>query len=375
MKYRFSLALFLLFLLACLLTACGDAYTIPSDTGPIDNSNPQSQPITPAQAATGKFQEYALPQNNSGLMRPALDSQGHVWFGEMSRNYLGSFDPQSGKFWQETPPNGQSGIMGLIAAPDDTIWFAEQYANYIGHYFPQTGQYRIYQLPMVNQPDPANAQKTEILPSAPNDIALDKHGYLWFTELNANKIGSLNTIDGSIRQYPLPLTADKNTHVLNPYGITVDPQGIIWFTEASTHELGRLDPLSGQVSYFTPPGVASPLMEVASDAQGQIWATTFTSGSLLHFDPISSSFTIYNAPSLDGNNAGGLYGLAIAASGDVWVAITSESRLARFAVKGQSFFYYTIPTPGSLPIGVVEGKHQEIWFTESNTNKIGVLQP
>lgn len=362
-----------LFLLSCLLVACGDVYNPTLDAGgPIDTSVAQNQRSTQAQLATGKFQEFALPQNDSGLMRPAIDAQGRLWFGEMSRNYLASFDPRSGKFWQETPPRGKSGIMGVVAAPDNTIWFAEQYANYIGQYFPQSGKYKVYPLPMVNAPGPSTPGKTQSLPSAPNDLALDAHGTLWFTELNANAIASLNTASGSIRQYPL--TSAPNAKALNPYGITADSRGNIWFSEASSSRLGKLNPVSGQISYYTPPGVTSPLMEVASAANGQIWATTFASGQVIQFDPASSHFTLYSAPN-PSSSAGGVYGIIVASTGDVWIAVTAESMLARLDVKQQRFFYYPIPTRNSLPIGLVEGKNHEIWFTESGSNKIGMLQP
>jgi virginiamycin B lyase len=373
MKRRFFPLLFLFILLVCLLAACGNVSPPASSTGSSSTSSTtQGQPVTPARMAIGRFQEFALPQNNSGLMRPAIDARGRLWFGEMSRNYLGSFDPHSGKFWQQTPPNGKAGIMGIAAAPDNTIWFAEQYANYIGHYDPQSGRYTTYQLPTISAPDPGAAGKTLSLPSAPNDVVLDSRGTLWFTELNANAIGSLNTSTGSIHQYPL--TSAKNARSLDPYGIAADPQGNIWFTEASTIHLSRLNTATGQVSYFTPPGVTSPLMEVASDAHGQIWATTFSSGQLIHFDPAHASFTTYNAPTLNGN-AGGLYGLTIASNGDIWVAVAAENILARLDLKAQRFLYYPIPTQGSLPIGLVEGKNGVIWFTESGGNKIGMLQP
>jgi virginiamycin B lyase len=373
MKRHSCLTLLFLPLLVCLVAACGNATTSPSSTGgPLTPSPAQNQPAPPAHMAIGRFQEFALPQNNSGLMRPAADSQGRLWFGEMNRNYLGSFDPHTGKFWQQTPPHGKWGIMGIAAAPDDTIWFAEQYADYIGRYNPQNGQYTIYQLPTIHAPDPSDASKTQSLPSAPNDVVLDRRGNLWFTELNANAIGSLNTSTGSIHQYPL--TSAKNARALDPYGIAVDPQGNIWFTEASTSRLGRLNPATGQISSFTPPGVTSPLMEITSDARGQIWATTFDTGQLLHFDPGHASFTIYNAPTPLGN-AGGLYGLTVASNGDIWIAVSAENILARLDSRTRSFSYYSIPTKGSLPIGLVEGKDQAIWFTESGSNKIGRLQP
>lgn len=366
------LVIFSLFLLACLLVACGDAYAQPSDQGgPIASVTAQEKLNTPAQLVTGTFQEFALPQGQSGLMRPAIDKQGHLWFGEMSRNYLGSFDVQHKHFWQQTPPSGKSGIMGIVAAPDGTIWFAEQYANYIGHFSPRDGQYHIYPLPMITVADPSHPGQTQRLPSAPNDIALDQHGTLWFTELNADAIGALNTATGAIRQYPL--SDQKNASALNPYGITVDSHGIIWFSEASFNRLGRLDPASGSVRYFTPPNLTSSLMELASDAHGHIWATVFANGRLLQFDPLASSFSVYSSP-VANNGSGSLYGLTVASNGDIWVTVTSENRIARFDVQKQRFYAYTIPTPNSLPIGLVEDAHHAIWFTESGSDKIGVLQ-
>lgn len=343
----------------------------------LPSSPPKTSASTAAQntiatlAATGTFREFALPQNNNGLMRPALDAQGHVWFGEMNRNYLGSLDTHNGTFWQQQPPHGQFGVMGIVAAPDNTIWFAEQYADYIGHYFPATGHYQTYPLPTITTPDPNNPGKTLSLPSAPNDLALDKHGILWFTELNANAIGSLNTADGSIHQYPL--TNARNTKPLNPYGITVDPQGNIWFTILSSNQLGRLNPLTGQASYFALAGVSATtsLMEVASDAQGRIWATTFAVSQLIRFDPTTHTSIIYSTPTFKG----GLYGLTVAANGDVWITVTSGNMLARLDIKAQRFLTYTIPTPNSQPLGLVIDKDQAIWFTEAGSNKIGVLQP
>ncbi|MGH2508929.1 MAG: virginiamycin B lyase family protein, partial [Ktedonobacteraceae bacterium] len=313
---------------------------------------------------------FTLPQNDSGLMRPALDGQGHLWFGEMNRNYLGSFNAHNSTFWQQEPPRGQFGIMGIVAAPDNTIWFTEQYADYIGHYFPATGQYKTYPLPTLSLPDPSGTHKTLSLPSAPNDLILDKHGILWFTEINANAIGSLNTANGSIHHYPL--TSAPNAKPLDPYGLTIDPQGTIWFTEITSNRLGHLNPLTGQVSYFTPPEISAstPLMEVVSDAHGQIWATTFAVSQLIHFDPLSHTFTTYSNPMF----TGGLYDLSIAANGDVWVTVTSKNILARLDVKAQRFLVYTIPTPNSLPIGLVVGQDQAVWFTESGSNKIGKLQ-
>ncbi len=322
--------------------------------------------------AIGSFREYALPQADSGLMRPAIDHAGRLWFGEMGHNYLAVFDPRSQVFQQMTPPHGRSGIMGVLVAPDDTIWFAEQYANYIGHYFPKTGQYKIYPLPTLRVPDPSNTGKTFTLPSAPNDVALDAHGDVWFTELNADSLARLDPHRGIIRQYAL--SAKRSVQTLDPYGVAVDPQGMVWFTESSTNHIGRLDPTTGKISLFTMPGRDTLLMEIASDAHGTIWATSFATGLLLRFDPRSRSFTTYYAPT-SGNGTGGLYGLAVTESGEVWVTVSAENMIARLDVAGGRFVYYVLPTKNSLPLGLVMGAHHTLWFTEAGSDKIGVLRP
>jgi streptogramin lyase len=301
-------------------------------------------------------------------MRPAIDHTGRIWFGEMGHNFLAFFDPHTQKFQQITPPHGRSGIMGVVVASDDTIWFAEQYANYIGHYLPATHQFQTYPLPTLTVPDPSLPGKTLTLPSAPNELALDKHGNVWFTELNANALGRLNMQSGQTQQYPLAET--KTTQALNPYGITIDPQGNICFTEASTSHIGRLDPITGQISYFSMQGSSTPLMEITADAHGIIWATSFSSGLLLSFNPKTTTFTPYYAPS-----SGGLYGITITPTGQVWVTITAENVIAYLDVTANRFINYAIPSSGSLPLGVVMGANNSLWFTEAGANKIGMLRP
>src|SRR6266566_3918171 len=157
-----------LLLLMLLLVACGDSFTPTSPLGPIDSPTVHSQPNTTSTImAVGNFHEYSLPNSNSGLMRPAIDHTGRIWFGEMGHNFLAVFNPRTQKFQQMTPPHGRSGIMGVVVASDDTVWFAEQYANYIGHYFPATGQFQTYPLPTLTKPDPSDTAKTLTLSGAP----------------------------------------------------------------------------------------------------------------------------------------------------------------------------------------------------------------
>src|SRR5437667_9667909 len=155
----------LLLLLLNLLAAC--------TPGTINTTSNQNQGQHAGSTDTeGTFAEYDLPQPRSGVMRPVVDLQGHIWFGEMGHNALAMFDPQTHQFQQFTLPNANAGIMGILVAPDNTIWFAEQNANSIGHYTPANQYFQHYSLPTVAIPDPDHANSTMTLPSAPNDLAI-----------------------------------------------------------------------------------------------------------------------------------------------------------------------------------------------------------
>lgn len=365
MKKVFESLVLSTLLLALLLAACTGTPT--TTTGSPQNAGGTPSAIT----GEGVFREYPLPQSDDGLMRPAIDHEGRIWFGEMNRNKLAVFDPRTRSFQQITPPHGQAGIMGIEVAADDTIWYAEQYANYIGHYFPKSGQFKIYSLPTMTVPDPSNTQKTLTLPSAPNDLVIDAHGNIWFTELNAGAVGELAPATEHITQFPL-WTNRAQEQQIDPYGITVDPQGLIWFTEIEENRIGRLDPRTGSITYYSQPHLTTGLMEITSDQQGMLWITSFSNNLLLSFNPQTGAFTPYYAPH-DNSGGGSIYGVAAGSDNAIWITVSTQNAIARLDMTSKRFVYYAIPTQGSLPLGIVAANHT-LWFTEAGSDMIGMLQ-
>lgn len=366
---------FLLFVLLLVgsTVAFALAYALMLLNGPEGNAARTTAPeqAFPFAVARGRFHEYPLPQQDSEIMPPVIDHEGHLWFGEMGQNALAVFDPTTRSLRQITPPHGHYSIMGVQVAADDTVWFAEQDANYIAHYFPATGHFQLYPLPEIMQPDPEHAGKFLPLASAPNELAFDSKGNLWFTEFNADALGWLNTRSGQMRHYAL--AKPHSVLKLAPFGITLDPAGMIWFTEANSDQFGRFDPSTGQIQLFSWPGSHTPFKEIASDRQGRLYLTTFTSNLLLSFDPYAATFTPYYAPSTINHaaNGYGLPGLAVSPSGDVWVTDPAENALVRLDTAAHRFIVYPVPTPASLPLGIAIGASQSIWFTE--IHKIGKL--
>jgi virginiamycin B lyase len=317
----------------------------------------------------GLVRQYAL-HKGSEEMRPAIDHQGRIWFGAMGQNALVVFNPYVQTFQYLTPPRGRHGIMGVVVAPDDTIWFAEQYANYIGHYSPATKHYQIYPLPWISVADPGGNGQQRSLPSAPNELALDTHGDVWFTEFNADRLGRLDPRNGHMQHYLL--ASKKSMQTLYPYGIALDQQGNVWFTESGKNQIGQLEPATGALHVFSVPDPQALTMEIASDEQGSLWVTSFTPGLLFHYKSGTGTFTTYTV-SVRGNERGTLYGLLVPTPGDVWVTNLAENMISHLDVRTGHFLTYRIPTPGGLPLGLVMDTNHNIWFTGLDT--IGVLHP
>lgn len=360
-RYR---SILLSLLIVLLLSACSS-----SRIGQQTSSEQEGQLLTAE--TSGRFSEYALPQSRSGLMRPAVDSHGRVWFSEMSRNYLSVFDPRSSTVQQMTPPGSAGGLMGVAVASDGTIWFAEESGNFIGHYNPQTRQFKNYSLPELTIPDPQNAHKQLTLPLAPNELTFDSHGNLWFTELNADAVGMLDVKKGSIRHYPL--ASPPSVQKLNPYGLALDRQGNVWVTLSSSSQLVRLDPASGKMHRYPLPDQESYLMQVTTDRQGNVWATGFNKQILLKFEPAIKRFTTYNVTSSANNGGSGtIYDVVALTNGDVWVTAPSENSLARLGAKTRTFSFYRFSTAGAFPFGLsVTADESLLWYTESISDKLG----
>ena len=113
-----------------------------------------------------------------------------------------------------------------------------------------------------------------ISPSAfPAYITAGPDGNLWFTEVNANKIGRITT-DGVVTEFTAGITPFSG-----PTGITAGPDGNMWFTEQADSNgnfggrIGRITP-DGVVTEFQG-GLVSPEVPfgITSGPDGNLWFT------------------------------------------------------------------------------------------------------
>ena len=120
--------------------------------------------------------------------------------------------------------------------------------------------------------------------SSPADLAFDAQGNLWFTELNANRIGKLepskakSLTSHGISEYELPQPNSK------PHFLTIAKNGLIWFTEGA-NRIGRLDPQDGTFKEYDIPSPHSEPHEIVEGPDGSIWFLEFQTNKVGHLDP------------------------------------------------------------------------------------------
>jgi hypothetical protein len=78
--------------------------------------------------------------------------------------------------------------------------------------------------------------------------------------------------------------ASSNVGLMQP---AVDAQGNVWVGEMNANRLGRLNSQTGIVTSWTPPGAQYGIMTTAVDAQGDAWFTEQNANYIGRFDPLS----------------------------------------------------------------------------------------
>jgi len=202
---------------------------------------------TPSTSATSSLTNYSTVPARSrnvifagptpGLMQPAVDAHGNVWFGEMGTNALGRLDPTINALSTWTPPNGKYNIMQVVPDAHGNIWFTEQAGNFIGMFNPATQRFTEYPLRTSNG-----------FSSAPQDLQFDGHGDLWFTLITAGAIGRLDPRTGTTTYWNVPVPSAGGR--VFPYSLAIGPHGTIWYGYLSGGAIGSLVPATGATRVF-----------------------------------------------------------------------------------------------------------------------------
>ncbi len=308
-------------------------------------ATPASQSATIVQSANAEI--ISMPTSRAGLMQPAVDAQGNIWVGEMVTNQLARIDPKTGQVTEWTPPGGKYNIMATAIDRQGDVWFTEQAANYIGRFDPTTQTFKTYPLDTAIGPR-----------MAPQDLAFDANGTLWFTLLGG-RIGRLDPATGAMQSWPAPVPQGATRSY--PFSLSVTPGGV-WFGYLNGGAVGRLDPVTGKVTLMPLANRQAAVYAMAADASGRIWFTEMQPAILGSIDPATGKVTERATPHTAGDPSI-LYGLVTTGDGSVWFASAGANAVVHYQASDDLYTFYTLPASQSIPFGMALGHNGAIWIS------------
>ena len=290
-----------------------------------------------------------VASSNVGLMQPGVDKQGNVWVGEMYANRFARFDSQSEAVTTWTPPKAQNGIMDTTVDSHGDPWFVEQDANEIVRFDPATSTFRLFPLGTAGG-----------RPLGPQDLQFDRQGLLWSTGSAAVCIGRLDPASGRVQTWSVPAPAQGIPAA--PYSLTVTPGGQVWFGLLSGGAIGHLDPATGHVTLYHLADPQAQIFAMADDTRGRIWFTEMVPGKLGMLDHTTNKMTEIPVPAISGHPAA-LYGLVVAPGGDIWCANSGANTLVRYLPAMVTYTFYQLSTSYGGLYGLALNSSGQLWFT------------
>jgi type II secretory pathway pseudopilin PulG len=193
------------------------------------------------------------------------------------------------------------------------------------------------------------------LPVGPSGVAIDASGNIWVTDPNNNRVEKFNS--SGVYQSQLgcasgTCAATSTNGMFNgPFGVAIDASGNIWVTDyvnnrvemfnsAGTY-VSQLGCATGACATSSTNGMFSGSDGVAIDASGNIWVTDYFNSRVEKFNSAGTYVSQLGCGGSGGCAGGstngmfyGPYGVAIDASGNIWVTDDNNNRVQEFNSSG-----------------------------------------
>lgn len=157
----------------------------------------------------------------------------------------------------------------------------------------------------------------------------------------------------------------------------------------------RIDPDTGRIDEYpipftTPlspqtiklPGLAKAITDrtalscaIRKGADGNLYAANGVRNQLVRINPTTKKIDLFQKP--DGNIAGNLqpFNDLYTSKDGMYVTATTGNTFSIFKYATEEFTTYNIPTPASLPLGLIVASDERVYLAEFGANKILVFDP
>ncbi len=259
---------------------------------------------------------------------------GAIWTTLALGNQLARFDPKA-EAWSVYPLEEGYYPHTLRFDERGRVWYTAAASNHVGMYDPAEDEHHSIRLPA---PTWGQAIASRILPAL-----------LWLAE----------RVDLSDSE-----PAGEGMSAPVPYGIDVAPNGDIWFSQLNAHRIGRIDPETFDVEVFETPFPAPRRLRF--DANGDLWIPSFSTGAISRFDLETEQFDSWRLP-IEPLGSETPYALNVSPKdGSVWICGTNSDTLIRFEPASEEFTVFPLPTQVTYTREIDFDDEGRVWTSNSN---------
>jgi virginiamycin B lyase len=294
----------------------------------------------------GKVSEWPVP-TPLFARDPAVAPDGSIYIAVMAGNKVARFDPKTQSFKEWDLPAGHR-PHGLLVDTHGMVWTTGNGNGTIGKLDPVSGK-------MTEFKTPSGGGGPHTL------IITDDQRAIWFTMQSGNKVASLDTRTGAIKEYPSSG---------GPYGLALDKAGHVWFCRMGDNKMGKLDPNTGQMAEVDTGGGSRP-RRVATAPDGMLWITFYGNGKLAKLDP-SAMKVVKTYPLPAGDS--GPYAVTVDGGGVVWANEISTDTVVRFDPKTEQMRVVQLPSKNVGIRKMVTDASGRLWYMGSHNGRLGVVE-
>ena len=282
----------------------------------------------------GEKASGALPSNSNAALGPhslQTTANGDIWITMALGNKLTRFDIETEEFTNYDLPNGLYPHT-LRVDDEQRVWYTISMSNHVGVYDTRTGENVEIRVPARNF---AEAVLLRLLP--------------YIIEWGALPDGSEGGGGDS-----LPV----------PYGIDIAPDGGVWFSQLNANKIGHIDPESHEITMIDTPFSAPRRMRF--DSKGTLWIPGFSSNVIAAFDTTTRSFREIELPA-ELKGADTPYTLSIdPRTDDIWICGANSDSLIRYSQASGAFTIFPLPTQVTYTRDIDFGANGSVWTSNSN---------
>jgi virginiamycin B lyase len=293
----------------------------------------------------GKVSEWPVPTPQFAR-DPAIAPDGSVYIAVMTGNKVARFDPRTQSFKEWDLPSGHR-PHGLLVDKQGMVWTTGNGNGTIGKLDPASGKMTEFKTPSGGGPHTL--------------IITDDQSTIWFTLQSGDKVASLDTRTGSIKEYPSSG---------GPYGLALDKAGHVWFCRMGESKMGKLDPKTGQMTEVDT-GRGSLPRRVATAPDGMLWITFYGNGKLAKLDPAAMKVVkTYQLPAGDA----GPYAVTVDGGGLVWANEIRTDTVVRFDPRTEQMRVVQLPSKNVGIRKMVTDTSGRLWYMGSHSGRLGLVE-